>query len=42
MKRPHIFHRNGELWIGHWGFFWGRITGIELPNGDFHGFTYGI
>lgn len=29
--------REGELWIGRLGIFWGRITGIELPNGNFYG-----
>jgi hypothetical protein len=36
-----ILKRDGELWIGPVGLFWGHITGIELPSGRFIGFTYG-
>ena len=32
-----INRRKGETWINHWGFFYNKILGIELPNGNFYG-----
>lgn len=34
MKRPWLWVRDGEVWIGRLGVFWSReIRGVELPNG---------
>ena len=38
-RRGKIWLRNGELWIGHLGIFWGGIWGIELTNGEFYGWA---